>query len=366
MSDSDISRANDKYTGRQRLLDCNQIPRKIKYEVDTDTIKVEVETQDEFEKEGPRKGLKCESDLDIRLETKDEDGLDARMSLKAQNGDAKVRFGFRFRIEEIVEFVDSNKAIPGWDANDTTVQTYTVGRGMNKDGKRISRSDPDAELWNKYNKDNKTATFIADPANPGCYSFTADTTKKTFAAIGRFCNKPQVTFTKDSGREFKDRYNVTRNITLNYKLSPNAVKFDFLVNNFPYLQADTKLAIKGKLITKSNFKIRHIGKVLSRPDQDELDVADGQGGFSWAKTVLADGEKVPVTMTKAATDAANALDNSETDRYYAFTFEKVGKVKNFIWDPEMAGDMGGIGQSSAAGVAPGLFAGVVSLVAFFL
>lgn len=360
VTEEDIKKAKAKYgkgTARQRLLDCNQVKREVEFEVDSYKIKLKVDADKEARKE--KKGYKCDADLDVLLDTNGDDGLKAKLSLKAVNGDAKIRFGFDFRAFEIVEFVDKGKK--GLDGNDTIVQTYTIGSGMNVGDKKPDKDAAGADRWAENDKI-KNNSIIPDPENEGCYSYSVHTVKKIFAAVARYCKVPQVTFTKDAGREYVDKYNVTRNLTLSYKLSPNAVKFDFLINEFPFMYRNTKLAILGKLKTKTKFKVRRIGKVVDDKGKDELDV-DGSGGFSWATTAFADGQTIPVLITSGKDDN---IVGDDSEHSYAWTFDREGAIKHLIWDPEVVGDMGGIAStSSAASAYPTLLFAVVSLVAVF-
>lgn len=347
--DDDKKAAATKHGGdkaEQRLLDCNKVGREIEWDVKKDHIKLKVDAdkQDRKDYKG-HKGLKCDNDLDVKIENSGNDGCKTEFSLRTQNGDAKTRFDFKMRLSEIVEFQDTGPT--GWDVNDTVVQTWTIG---GEDGDEWVESDEDTDK-----------TVVPDPDNKGCYSFGIHTESKIFAAVGRYCNVPGVKFTKDSGREWVNKYNITRNLTLSYKLDPNVIKFDYLINKFPYQQDDTKLAIVGKLKTKSKFKVRHIGTVYNAKLEDEIDINGGEGGFSWATTAHADGEKVNVLMTKGSLTETG----DDSEHKYVWTFDKVGKIDHFIWDPSVVGDFGGDGTSGVTALVPTLTAAVVALFVLF-
>lgn len=353
----DEKAASRKYQGgaaKQRLLDCNDVDRKFKLNSDSTSIKVEVESDDDNHKsEKNRKGYKCDSDLDVSLKLSGDDGARTKFSLRAQNGDAKTRFNFDFKIWEVVEFVDSGA--PGLDANDTVVQRYTLGAGYHAQGDKPPKQDePGFETWEPIAKmdvkqNDASSRFTLDG---NCTEWLVGTQEKTFGIVGRYCAQKGVTFTKNAaGTEWVNKYNVTKNVTLSYKLNPNIIKFDYLVNHFKYKNNNTKLAISGKMKTKTSFKIRHVGRIVNRAGMDELDLNSGRAGFSWATKVFADGVSVPVIKT----DGSKDITGDDEENTYYFTFDKVGKVDNFIWDPEMVGDFGGVDQANSGfAVAPGL------------
>mmetsp|Transcript_4538 Transcript_4538/g.8664 ORF Transcript_4538/g.8664 Transcript_4538/m.8664 type:complete len:286 (-) Transcript_4538:92-949(-) len=279
------------------------------------------------------------------MKTTKADSLRVYVDLRQQNGDAKARMTYRLKMYQIIEFEETNGN--GYDATDTVIQNFTLGTGYENGA---------AEEWKQLEK-YRNETDGQAPTG-ACKSFDMATTANTFVAVGHYCDEAGVSFVKYSGKEWVDKYNITRNVTLNYKLNPNVIKFDYLINNFQYKSNKSKLAITAKLKTKTKFKIRKLGTVVNRKGFSELDLQSGVGGFSWKDTINADGEDVKVIMSKLEVVEVG----EDSDHTYAFTFDKTGPVKNFIWDPEFANDFGGVDSPNGVGaLAPSLF----SLAAVF-
>jgi hypothetical protein len=338
------------------------VQREIKVK-DSDTeIELDIEADnDEYlkkfddQEKKKRKGYKCKSDMEMRLRTTGDDGAKVSIDLKAENGDAKARFKFSLKVDSIIEFEDAGTA--GYD-NETILSTFELGKGYKQaDGKSAKKGDVGFEDWASAKGKVKDST--------GRKEFSIATVGDTFRVVGHYCGKA-VAFKRTSGELFTNKHNLTYNLTIDYKLNPNAAKFDFILNKYQYKSNTSKLAILAKLKTKSKFKVHKIGTVLNEKNKEELDIGSGSGGFSWSKKVFADGVEKDVLIT----DGQGCNDkNDECERWYYFTFDHKGKVKNFLWDPEIVGDMGGQEVTSGAGqLAPlfSVFTGLVSVFFYFL
>jgi len=166
-----------------------------------------------------------------------------------QQGDTKAKFDYKLRFSQIVEFLDSTNN--GFDSLDIVVRNYTLGL--------------DSNGW-------KTVTDTNGTSGQRIFTFqTGDsvfTVKATIAEEALELNDSAV------------------------HLSPNEIKLDVIIENFPYSQVGTSLALVGKLQSKLETK----DKTTDSGTQG-TDLGGSSAYLTWFKTFQADGVDHDVTAS---------------------------------------------------------------------
>lgn len=267
-------------------LKCGETARELEVEIKTDRVEIVAESKEH---------KTCAQKMVLKMETKD-DGVEFRLDFKAKTVDAKSKFHVRQKVFRVIEFEDTNNN--SLIDNNETIQVLQVG-GKNKWSDIQSKLTPD-----------------------GVYTMNATST--WFTVVARYAGDP-VSFTVNS---------------TGYELKPNAIKIDYIINNFPYKGENTKLAIDGRFKSKAKFHNRE-----SKDNDDDFEIMDEgatEGAkFTWIKTVSADGVEVPVVASPLQKD----LGDDETDKpvegesnyKLIWVFNTTARVKHFVWDPELAG-----------------------------
>lgn len=242
-------------------------------------------------------------------------GIDAKFEYKSDGDSTKITSKFRSKIYSVVEFVDNDPA--GFDSGDTIVQTYNMG-----DGKYISTAGTVA---------GKDAASVASTV-----STTSISTEDGHFTARVYYSDKLVTFDQQVG-----------GTDVEQEVSMASLKMDFIIQDFPYQQNDTKLAFEGRF--KSKEKVKNDGE---RSIVTKIDTGDGveeSVGFSFLTDVDVDGEKVSLIQSAGgAPETAGADKESGEEEFQKyFTVDKVGKHTKITWDPVV-----GFEASSSALLAP--------------
>lgn len=271
-------------------------PRKVKFE----------EKKDGFEIKAGAEEKKCHDELKFKLKLKDGAEMHLKIYKRGGPGD-RSKFEIKQKVYEVIEFQDEN------DNNiveaDEIVQKLKIG-GYNK--------------WSeiKYNE------------TDGVH--TVDASADWFHIQARYSGYP---------KELVKSENRT------YNLHPNAVKVDYIIDGFPYLQDDTKLAVDGRFRTKAKIygKKKYYskkGKKVPGKYVEEIELhgnsTEGEGGkFTWARNVTADGNVVAVVSSPtedAPEDEADKPGKGEKNKRIVWVFDQAGQVEKFVWDPTLTGE----------------------------
>lgn len=126
----------------------------------------------------------------------------------------------------------------------------------------------------------------------------------------------------------------------NVTLTPNALKIDVIINNFPYNRSDTSLALATKVKTGGETHYENSSQQVAdgfAKDEQQLSVntTAASGFFSWADKALADGNAVNVIHSNIVrTSNETDLGDGETATLLLFAFNAV-HPKNITWDPRI-------------------------------
>lgn len=170
-------------------------------------------------------------------------------------------------------------------------------------------------------------------------------------------------------------------VVTSYSLEANTLKFDYVIKDFPYKQNNTKLAIDSRFKTKAKVR-QYIGQSREKVDSADPEEAMSGAQFSWEPTVLTgDGEDVDVLSSEIMDVPANsAVGKKEKHREHPgevnqriiWTFNKEGKVSEYVWDPTLEGGTqygfasGATFSASAAAKATTTLVALTALVAVWL
>ena len=132
----------------------------------------------------------------------------------------------------------------------------------------------------------------------------------------------------------------------NTVLTPNSMKLDVEINNFPYNATGSSLALKAKIETKFQQEIRDNTteeQLGLKSNESEVfigsEMDEAQGYYSWAETALADNQTISVHNSPLV-DISNEetdLNVTEGERSFRTFFSFLANDSlNIFWDPTFA------------------------------
>jgi hypothetical protein len=264
------------------------------------------EKKDGFEIKAGAKEKYCHDELKFKLKLK-KDGAEMHLKIYQRDGPDRIKFEVKQKVYQVIEFDDKN------DNNiveeDEIVQKKKIG-------------EPG---WSP----------ITFNETDGVY--TVDASADWFKLQARYSG---------NHTELVESENRT------YNLHPNAVKLDYIIENFPYSRDTTKLAVDGRFRTKSKIyekKKKYLPKGKKVPGKyvEEIDfkneTAEEGGKFTWARNVTADGDVVPVVASPTQDAPPDQIDKpgkGEKNKKIVWVFDTTGMVDKFVWDPTLTGEEG--------------------------
>ncbi len=127
-------------------------------------------------------------------------------------------------------------------------------------------------------------------------------------------------------------------------LTPNSLKIDIVIENFPYTATDSSLALESRLKTKFHKEVESdTDEEAAGFTSGESAVSFGESGFfSWADTADADGTTINVvtsTILELEDDddedeKEEGDEETETEEKMFFSFVTKGAAKIY-WDPRV-------------------------------
>merc|ERR1712061_629799 len=94
------------------------------------------------------------------------------------------------------------------------------------------------------------------------------------------------------------------NVTFDYHLMPNNIKFDYIIRDFPFRSNGSMLALEGRFKSVAPARKHRSHKdALETPGTDTDDAAHGK--FTWPPTVNVDGVETPVLFSLNVTTAGD-------------------------------------------------------------
>ena len=126
----------------------------------------------------------------------------------------------------------------------------------------------------------------------------------------------------------------------NQILSPSEVKIDFIINNYPYEEEDTQLALRTMLNTKheTELEIESFDEIQGfSEDESVLDInsLNNGGFFSWAETVIVDGIVKPVNSTINSETKETIRENEKISNKISNIYFSYPRGSNIVHDPKL-------------------------------
>lgn len=246
----------------------------------------------------------------IEIEFKIEDEAEIDFEYKTEVGSTESELSYEVEFQEIVEYVDIG----------------VVGNGY-QDGEEVSEYDIEDVDWNPISY----TTEIVNGANVNV--IRAETSDGVFVLVMKIAEA---------------LLDLENGVTL----TPNSLKIDVEIHNFPYNNTGSSLALKSKLKSETEFKVEGDSTEETTGFAfDESQVSIGLGFFSWAETALADGDVVSVVSStlEATTEEEQDDDKLETEveQKIFFSFNTTD-AQDIVWDPKVGVISEGTVQQIAA------------------
>jgi hypothetical protein len=206
-----------------------------------------------------------------------------------------VKLKYKVEFEDIIEYVE----------NDTVNLGY-------QDGEEISIYKLEDQEWNDLLHE------ITPVNGEEIHTFTASTTDGVFSLI-----------MKISGALFT--------LENNAMLTPNSLKVDVKISNFPYTSETSSLALKTKIKTETETEVEEdtdeegVGFASNEAQVKLGVVGESQGFFSWAENATADGSEIDVLSSSLQ---EVAVDDEDHDEKLYFSFVAVN-ASDIVWDPKV-------------------------------
>ncbi|OLS25501.1 MAG: hypothetical protein HeimC3_14900 [Candidatus Heimdallarchaeota archaeon LC_3] len=275
-------------------LEWGNFSREIEIKLSTDRIEIDSILKDGATKDRIRYEIRTENDQ-IRIEL--------RYSKEANN--TSVGFKYRVEFDSIIEYVENGTEVGYQPGEETSI--YTIGESG----------------WTDFVRTtivlNQTTNESVDLFNTATMDGIFNLTFKVADSILKLDN------------------------TI---LSPNSVKLDVEINNFPNTTVNSLLALSTKIKTQFEQSIKentteerlglktNVSEVLIGSSSDQ-----SQGYFSWAENAVADGQIIEVHNSPLANVSSQETDLNQTEGEQSFqvffSFLRVNS-QNVYWDPTYA------------------------------
>ncbi|MHA2089719.1 MAG: hypothetical protein ACW98K_02570 [Candidatus Kariarchaeaceae archaeon] len=264
------------------------LKRRLDVDIEDDKIEIKSELESGDNKD------KFEVEFDVG--SSDEAEFDLRYYTETSAAETKLRY--RVKFEGIIEFREN---VTG---NSTQFDGY-------QKGEEVSFYEIGKTGWNDL-------AYSLNSA--GMYTITAKTSDNVFT-LTMFIAESVVHLENNS-------------------FTPNSVKIDIGITNFPYSENNTSLAIQTQVKSEAEQSIR------SETEDEENDFAEeeseirlkssnAEGYFSWVEYANADSLQVPVLASSLAdsTDDEDLEPGESSSRIY-FSFA-VSDANDIVWDPKI-------------------------------
>ena len=265
-------------------------------EIDTRDSRVEISS---ILKEGDNKDK-----IEYQIRIDDEVRIELKYSKRSNS--TEVSFKYRIEFDEIIEYIDNG----------------TVGNGF-QEGEEVSIYTIGDTGWNPFNH---SVVVLNATLNETFDVFTATTSDGVL----------MITFKVASSL-------LELNSTI---LTPNSMKLDVEINNFPYNSTGSSLALKTKIETKFQQEIKDNTteeQLGLKSNESEVSIGsemdEVQGYYSWAETALADNQTISVHNSPLV-DISNEetdLNVTEGEQSFRIFFSFLANDSlNIFWDPTFA------------------------------
>ena len=244
----------------------------------------------------------------IQIELSAKEGLKVSFEFSGEVNHSETSLHIGLEARQVVEFIDSNTAVPGFDVNDSVINTYDL-RNANWTLQFGNTTTGNDTVWNI----NATA-----PIGSGQVEFQ---------------------FLLTNGYALQADGNT---------LAPNSLKWSVVFSNYSYDSSSTQLALKMTLKSgsdRSGFESDHYTNQtedtkdgLTHNNESAVNFgntsstsAQATGFFSWADTYVADGVNNSVVTSPSL--SVDSEDGTQNQMYFSFV-----QANNINWDPKVGVD----------------------------
>ena len=246
----------------------------------------------EFKLESEAKAGDQKDEIEIELKAGGDDELEFELEYFTRTGNVETSLEFEFEFERLIEYKENGTEL-GY-----------------QEGEEVSEMEIGKQGWKNlvYQTVNQTEVIIAE------------TSDGVFSMVIRY-----------SASIIKER---------NFTLTPNSLKIDVIITDFPYTQAGTSLAIESKIETSAQKEIKEStfeeeNGFSEREKEVKLIAGEYAGYFSWAEFAIADGKEINVTSSSIQDDDEETdLEPGQTSSKLYFSFI-VADAKKIVWDPKL-------------------------------
>jgi hypothetical protein len=200
-------------------------------------------------------------EIEIELDSSEEFKVSMEFSKLNNTPEPEIEISVEFR--EIIEFEDKNdNGI--YDSGDEEVSEYDLREAEYSEIEYSTETTPDGETEHILTAQTADSVF-----------------KVVVHAVGNFA------------------------IIESGTLSPSEIKIDLIIQNFPFEEEDTQLALFSKLESEEEMEEEHGGTDDDFDDEKKVHItaADAEAYFSWTETADVDGIETPVkTSTETEED----------------------------------------------------------------
>jgi hypothetical protein len=210
---------------------------------------------------------------EIEVEIHSEDKIKVSIERSTHNGTAEPEIEAEVEFREIIEFVDSN-GDGAYDSGDEEVSSFDLRDNVDYD---------ELDYSTATTADGETEHIVVAQTSNGIF-------KVVLHAVGDFA-------VIESG-----------------VISPSEVKLDLIIENYPYEEDGTQLALMAKLETEAEVELHDDDEDEEDDDEDELKLSapEAEAFFSWANNATVDGVVTPVETTIEPDENGKKL-------YFAYT-----------------------------------------------
>jgi len=241
-----------------------------------------------------------QDDYEDELEISFEIDHGPRLKLDYENNmySSENELSFDVRIRELIEYRDTNRN-GRYDEDDVIVNNYSF---ENKKFKNFT-------YLNQLSDDGKKINFVSTQTEDDIF-------KMNLYFSGNFSE------------------------INNQILTPSEVKIDFIINEYPFEENDTNLALRTMLNTKHETELEAESFDESQGFSENESVLDinslNNGGFfSWAETVIVDGIVKPVNSTVNSETEETIRENEKISNKISNIYFSYPQGRNIVHDPKV-------------------------------
>jgi hypothetical protein len=224
-------------------------------------------------------------------------GLDVTVNYQFRGGMAPNVLNYNFRMPAIIEFISKDDT--AFDPQDEVEQIYD----LRKNG-----------TWNAWDVVNSTMRDGIQYIN-----FTATTVDGVFAIVGHITDEVVYNFPSQGDTS-----------------NPNFIKFDFIMNDFPYVANGTSLAMVSCVSSGTGSQIATDHAQITIPPQTPSYLTGDVNWDVFVEVELAGPPPVEheesIIATYGKSEKVNVCPESDPIQVY-YSIENNERLKTFVWDP---------------------------------